>query len=195
MKTSKCTQTISAFKFGYVTSTIKHELGASVFHNPSENYLETLNEYLRILFLFKNDYKNIFKEDMPVFPTYRNAADIYDYLSAFFTFSKTKISEIGEAELELAYFAGATLALAYNDNLEIVEMQKFANILKLLFAQPCNVKTEIEIDELISVLLRGDLYDFMEARNTLLEKFIGQHLDAELRKAFHFFDKIVVRRF
>jgi hypothetical protein len=195
MESSLNSKINSAFRFGYICSLIENDFDL-VFKKPSNDLeLFTIRKNLKTLQLFKDDYKNIFNEEILLLRTYRNENDIREYLTAFINFTKNKISESVSGVLELAYFAGASLGLTFEENLEIFDHEKINGIYKLLFNLTGNTAALYSVDDTIINLMNEDVCESLLARNYLLMQFIDENVTEEQKNAFRQFDRILIKKF
>jgi len=185
----------SSFKLGYFFSLFESEIESLLGGDAQNPITSNCKQNYMSLFLFEDDYKNVFDESIITFPGYRNEHDIYEYLTAFFSLIKEKISIHGNVKIELAYFAGATLAIAYNNHSENFDKHKLYEIFSMLLSFCGKEESISKVEDYIEILFSDDIYESMIARYNLIQIVLGEELNPEQKEVFNHFDKVVVERY
>ncbi|HET54040.1 MAG TPA: hypothetical protein ENN33_02365 [Ignavibacteria bacterium] len=186
---------VSSFKLGYFYSLFESEI-ESLFGSDAQNpNMSNCTQNYKSLFLFEDDYKNVFGESLITFPQFRNKQDVSEYLTAFFNLIKEKISLHGNVKIELAYFAGAALAVAYNNQSANFDKQKLYEIFSMLLSFCGKEESMSEVEDYIEVLFSDDIYESMIARYNLIKIIFGEDLNPAQKEVFNHFDKVVVDRY
>ncbi len=192
MQNSNPVEIKSAFKLGYISYILENELVELGNSFSTPNQTELIDQYLNTLLLFENEYLILLNEKFILLPAYRNNADKKDFLLATIELVKEKIYAVDDTKIELAFFAGGTLAVSYDDDLGIFSSFKFIEIMNLIFNW-CHQNSSIVSDQVPKVL-SSDIYECLIARNTLCNALIGSELNEDQERAFKYLDKIVVKR-
>lgn len=186
---------VSSFKLGYFCSLFESEIESLLGGDAQNPITSNCKQNYKSLFLFEDDYKNVFGESIITFPEYRNERDIYEYLTAFFSLIKEKISLHGNVKIELAYFAGATLAIAYNNHSENFDKHKLYEIFSMLLSFCGKEESMSKVEDYIEILFAEDIYESMIARYNLIKIIFGEDLNPEQKEILNHFDKVVVERY
>lgn len=186
---------VSSFKLGYFYSLFESEIESLIGSDAQNPNMSNCTQNYKSLFLFEDDFKNVFGESIITFPQFRNKHDVSEYLTAFFNLIKEKISLHGNVKIELAYFAGAALAVAYNNHSANFDKQKLYEIFSMLLSFCGKEESMSEVEDYIEVLFSDDIYESMIARYNLIKIIFGEDLNPAQKEVFNHFDKVVVDRY
>jgi len=186
---------VSSFKLGYFYSLFESEIESLFGSDAQTPLMPNCKQNYKSLFLFEDDYKNVFGESIITFPQFRNKQDVSEYLTAFFSLTKERISLHGNVKVELAYFAGAALAVAYNNHSANFDKQKLYEIFSMLLSFCGKEVSKSKVKNYIEILFAEDIYESMIARYNLIQIIFGEDLNPEQKEVFNHFDKVVVDRY
>lgn len=192
MQNRNATGIKAAFKLGFITSILDNELRDLESDSPLQSYSEIVDNYYQSLLHFENDYKEIFNEGFILFSEFRSAEDKNEFLVAKISWIRDRINSLGKPEIELAFFAGATLAVSYEEEREAFSFTAYTEILNLLFKW-CN-KVSHELKENVSMVFSEDVYECIIGRNKILYDLIGSEITTDQKNIVTFLDKAVVKR-
>lgn len=158
-----------AFSLGYFISMINDYFSfVSVKGILRINNNRIVKKSLDLLLDFDEEYKEIFGDEIIVFPNMTTSGQIIEYFDCIYEFLKDEVNKKCKGIIELAFFLGGLIAITELSGPYNYETEELKNILCTLFDELESDTDDFRISEIVEDLNSYNLETRKNARDTIL---------------------------